>query len=227
MGYQFNLRAILPYIGSLPGAIGTTLWLSILAIVFSMVVGVFGALARTHRLRVLRAVGATYVEVLRNIPLLILLYLVYFGSSQAGWRITAFTASVISLTLHSGAYMTEVFRGGLQAIPKGQYEASASQGMTSFQTLRHIVAPQVFRAIYPALGNLFIGVLLGSSLASVVTVFDLSNWMWVTGSTTFRFFETFLVAGFVYIVLCQIVNVARLIVGQRVFGSPLDARQFR
>ncbi len=171
--------------------------------------------------------GATYVEVLRNIPLLILLYLVYFGSSQAGWRITAFTASVISLTLHSGAYMTEVFRGGLQAIPKGQYEASASQGMTSFQTLRHIVAPQVFRAIYPALGNMFIGVLLGSSLASVVTVFDLSNWMWVTGSTTFRFFETFLVAGFVYIVLCQIVNVARLIVGQRVFGSPLDARQFR
>ena len=99
--------------------------------------------------------------------------------------------------------------------------------MTSFQTLRHIVAPQVFRAIYPALGNMFIGVLLGSSLASVVTVFDLSNWMWVTGSTTFRFFETFLVAGFVYIVLCQIVNVVRLIVGQRVFGSPLDARQFR
>lgn len=224
MGYQFSLRAILPYTGSLPGAIGTTLWLSILTIVLSTCVGVIGAVARTHRSRIFRLVGTVYVEVLRNIPLLVVIYLVYFGFSQAGWRVSPFNAALISLTLNAGAYTTEVFRGGLQAIPKGQYEAAASQAMTGVQAFRHIVFPQVFRVIYPALGNLFIGALLGSSLASVVSVFDLTGWMEITGDSTYRFFETFVIAGITYIVLCQMVNVARLTVGRYLFGAQPRAR---
>jgi polar amino acid transport system permease protein len=81
--------------------------------------------------------------------------------------------------------------------------------------------------IYPALGNLFIGVLLGSSLGSVVSVFELTGWMEITGSSTYRFFESFLIAGCVYIVLCQVVNVARLMTGHYLFGSQVRARYVR
>ena len=129
--YQFNLIATTSYMDLLPWAVLTTLWLSVLSILASLAVGVAGALCRTSSWRMLRAAGATYVEVLRNIPLLIVIYLVYFGLAQLGLRINGFYSALIALTLNAGAYMTEVIRGGLAGIGKGQFEAARSQAMTT------------------------------------------------------------------------------------------------
>ena len=115
--------------------------------------------------------------------------------------------------------MAEIIRAGLVAVPTGQFEAAAAQGFSTLQSFRHIVFPQVFRTIYAPLGNQVIAVILASSLASVIAVDEVASWMETVGSTSFRFFETFVVAAVVYLVLCQAVNLARLAIGHFLFRS--------
>jgi polar amino acid transport system permease protein len=215
--YQLIFRTVFPYLDVLPDAILVTLSLSLLTIALSFAIGVAGALARRSRSRALRFAGAAYVEFMRNTPLLVLLYLIYFAIPQLGLRVSGFSSAVVALTLNSGAYMTEILRGGLLAIPRGQYDAAHSQGMTGLQTFHHIVFPQVLRVIYAPLGNQFIQIVLGSSLASVVAVNDITSWMQTTGSATFRYLETFVVAGLVYVAMCQLINVGRIATGRLLF----------
>jgi len=212
--YEFDLSGLLPYLEPLPAAIVTTLWLSVLASLMAIGVGLVGAICRTHRNVLLRFAGAAYVEVLRNIPLLVVIYLIYFGLAQVGLRVDGFNSALIALTLNAGAYMTEIFRGGLLAIPRGQYEAARSQGMTGPQLYRYIVFPQVFRIIYAPLGNLLIGIVVGSSLASVIGVEDVTNWMRRAGDETFRYMESFFAVGVLYVVLAQTINGGRILTGK-------------
>jgi polar amino acid transport system permease protein len=224
--YEFNLSGLLPYAAPLPRAIVTTLWLSVLTIVASTAVGIVGALCRTSRSLALQAAGAVYVEILRNIPLLVVIYLVFFGLAQVGIRVDGFNSALVALTLNAGAYMTEIFRGGLTAIPRGQYEAARSQGMTGIQVYRYIVFPQVFRIIYAPLGNLFIGIVIGSSLASVIGVEELTNWMHYVGNETFRFLESFFVVGLVYVALAQSINLGRIAIGRILLSrAPLGTQR--
>ena len=113
--------------------------------------------------------------------------------------------------------MAEILRAGLIAVPPGQFEAAQSQGMSSAQVLRHVVFPQVFRTIYAPLGNQVIAVILASSLATAVALDEVASWMQTVGSSSFRFFETFVVAAVVYLVLCQSVNIARILIGCKLF----------
>jgi His/Glu/Gln/Arg/opine family amino acid ABC transporter permease subunit len=224
--YEFNLAGLLPYIDPLPRAILSTLWLSALAIVLSILVGLLGALCRVSTSLILRFLGAAYVEVLRNIPLLVVIYLIFFGLAQIGLRIDGFNSALIALTLNAGAYMTEIFRGGLMAIPRGQYEAARSQGMTGLQLYRYVVFPQVFRIIYAPLGNLIIGIVLGSSLASVIGVEEVTTWMRRAGDETFRYMESFFAVGVIYLVLAQTINVGRILTGRLLLSrAPVGARR--
>jgi His/Glu/Gln/Arg/opine family amino acid ABC transporter permease subunit len=217
MSYNFTLRTIYPYLGQLWQAAAVTLWLSSLAIVFSITLGAFIAVLRRGRSRPLRALGAVYVEVMRNTPLLVILYVVYFAAPAIGIRLSSFTAALLGLTLNSAGYMAEILRAGLVAVARGQFEAAQSQGMSAWQVFRHVVFPQVFRTIYAPLGNQVIAVILASSLASAVAVEEVASWMQTVGSTSFRFFETFVVAALVYLVLCQTVNVTRILIGRVLF----------
>jgi polar amino acid transport system permease protein len=219
MNYSFTLRTIVPYFGDLGEAAATTLLLSVLAIAISLGLGAVFAVARQSKSRVLRALGTAYVEFMRNTPLLVILYFVYFVVPTLGLRLSSFSSALIALGLNSGGYMTEILRAGLIAVPHGQFEAAQSQGMTTWQTLRHIVFPQVFRTIYAPLGNQFIAVILASSLASVIAVDEVASWMQTVGATSFRFFETFVVAALVYLVMCQSVNLARIGIGRWLFRN--------
>jgi His/Glu/Gln/Arg/opine family amino acid ABC transporter permease subunit len=219
MTYSFTLRTIFPYFGTLGDAAATTLLLSVLAILVSLALGAVFAVMRQSKSRVLRGLGTAYVEFMRNTPLLVILYFVYFVVPTLGLRLSSFSSALIALALNSGAYMTEILRAGLIAVPHGQFEAAASQGMTAWQALRHVVFPQVFRTIYAPLGNQFIAVILASSLASVIAVEDVASWMQTVGATSFRFFETFLVAAAVYLVMCQTVNLARIGIGRWLFQA--------
>lgn len=216
--YSFSLQAIVPYLATLPEAMWATFSLSVLTAIISGVLGVFGALARRSRLWPVRFLIGLYVEAMRNIPLLIILYIVFFSLPALGVRFDGYYAALIALTLNSAAYMTEIFRSGLIALPRGQFEAAASQGMTSVQTLRYVVLPQILRTVYAPLGNQLIAIVIGSSLASVVTVAELTSWMGTTGSSSFRYFEAFIIVAAAYLVLCQSINLARIIVGRVLFG---------
>src|ERR1700722_18367928 len=152
MNYVFNLRAITPYLGDLIPAMEATITVSLATTVLSLMLGTVFAVARQSRSRAIRFVAAAYVEFFRNTPLLVVLYFVYFMIPTVGLRLSSFESALAAMTLHAGGYMTEILRAGLIAIPHGQYEAAHSQGMTTWQTLRHIVFPQVFRTIYAPLG---------------------------------------------------------------------------
>lgn len=224
MQYTFTLRTIYPYLGELRQAAALTLVLSLLAIVASIAMGAGIAVMRRSSSRLLRFFGAAYVEVMRNTPLLVILYLIYFAGPAIGIRLSSFNAAVIGLSLNSAGYMAEILRAGLIAVPQGQFEAARSQGMTAVQIFRHVVFPQVFRTIYAPLGNQVIAVILASSLASAVAVDEVASWMETVGSTSFRFFETFVVAALVYLVLCQAVNLGRIAIGRTLFRQGATAR---
>jgi His/Glu/Gln/Arg/opine family amino acid ABC transporter permease subunit len=224
MTYTFTLRTIAEYLPELWRAAGATLLLSVLAIVLSIALGAVVALMRRSASRPLRLVGAVYVEVMRNTPLLVILYIVYFGLPGVGILLSSFAAALIGLTLNSAGYMAEILRAGLVAVPAGQFEAAQAQGMTRVQLYRHIVLPQVLRTIYAPLGNQCIGVILASSLASAVAVEEVASWMQTVGATSFRFFETFVVAALVYLVLAQAVNLARIQLGRVLFRQQGHAR---
>lgn len=217
MDYHFTLRTIYPYLGEIPEAIYNTLALSLGTIFLSMLIGAFGAVARTSESAVLRGVTTVYIEIMRNVPLLVSLYFVYFIAPSFGLRLSSFMCALVALTLNSGAYMTEIFRSGLIIVPKGQFEAAKSQGMSNWIMMRRIILPQVARTVYVPLGNQFINIILGSSLASVIAFNDVTAWMQNAGSSSYRFFESFAVAALVYIVLCQIINIARVMVGKLIF----------
>src|SRR5579863_1055398 len=212
--YEFTLAAIASYFTQLPLALAGTLELSLLTIAIGLGIGIVGALCRTSRVAALRVAGRDYVEVLRNLPLLIVIYLVYFGLAELGWRISNFNSALIALSFNTGAYMTEVLRGGLAAIDHGQYLAARSQAMSTTQVYRYVIFPQMFRIIYAPLGNLFISVVLGSSLASVIGVEEVMNWVLDTGNDSFRYLEAFLVGGAVYLSLAQTINIGRLLIGR-------------
>ena len=224
MGYTFTFRTIYPYLGELWQAAAVTLALSLLAIVLSIVIGAGVAVLRRSRSRPLRFLGAAYVELMRNTPLLVILYVIYFAGPAIGIRLSSFNAAVIGLSLNSAGYMAEILRAGLIAVAPGQFEAAAAQGFSTVQTFRHIVFPQVFRTIYAPLGNQVIAVILASSLASVIAVDEVASWMETVGSTSFRFFETFVTAALVYLVLCQAVNLGRIGIGRLLFARGAVAR---
>lgn len=217
--YTFQFRSIYEYIPLLWEAARITLSLSVTAIVLSLALGCVLAVMRRSGSSFARGISLAYIEVMRNTPLLVILYLVYFGLPATGLRLSSYTAALIGLTLNSAGYMAEIVRSGLVAVAKGQFESARSQGFTSLQLYRHIVMPQVFRTIYISLGNQFISVILASSLASTIAVEDVASWMQTTGSISFRFFETFLISALVYLVLCQFVNVLRLGVGYWLFAD--------
>jgi polar amino acid transport system permease protein len=215
--FSFSLRAIVPYLGELKSAVIATLAMSLATIALSLAIGLFFAVLRQSRSAPLRWLATAYVEFFRNTPLLVMLYFTYFMMPVIGLRMSPFQSGLVGMTLHFGAYMTEILRAGLIAVPHGQYEAGHSQGMTGLQILRHVVLPQVLRTIYAPLGNQLINIILGSSLTSAIAVNEIASWMQTAGSDTFRYFETFLIAAIVYAVLCQAINLTRIYIGHALF----------
>ena len=213
--YQFNLRAILVYFDRLPQSIAVTLALTAIAVVASTLLAFPIAKARMSGIPPLVVLARAYVELFRNIPILVLLYVYYFGFAQAGLHLSTWWAALLALSTNAAAYCAEILRAGYSAIPGGQREAARSLGLRAWQIEVFVVLPQVARVIIPPFANHCIGVLLGSSIAAVIGVADLADWMLATGSDSFRYMESFLVAATIYIVLCQGVAAVTAVIDRR------------
>ena len=181
--------------------LGLTLAVSLCALIVSVVIGTLLGIVRVFRVPVLGALGNAYVEVVRGIPLIVLLSVIYFGLPALGLTLEGFPAAVIALGLYSAAYTSEIVRGGLTSVPVGQVEAARSLGLTRPQAIRHVILPQAWRVALPALGNEFVSLILGSSLASAVTLQELfSQGRYITNAT-YRQFEVYAVLAAVYFLL--------------------------
>lgn len=175
-----------------------TLFLGVVSFVLALVLGFLITLARLFGGPILRAVSVVYISVIRGTPILVQILIVYFGLPQVGIRLEAVPSAILALTLHAAAYLAEDFRAGFLAVQKGQWEAGYTVGMTFFQAVRRIVMPQAVRIITPSVGSRFISLMKDTSLASVVTVVELTRVAESVGSATFRYMEMFIIVAFVY-----------------------------
>jgi His/Glu/Gln/Arg/opine family amino acid ABC transporter permease subunit len=197
-----------------------TIHISILALFFSFIVGTIGALCRLSRFRWLSVPAKWYVEFIRNTPLLVQLFFIYFGFSQINIEVSNYTAGVVGLVVNNGAYLTEIVRAGIEAIHKGQFEAGISLGLSFPQLMRYVVFPQAFRVIYPPLCNQFIGIILWSSLVSTIAVQELALRGKELVTETFRSFEVYTVVTLVYVVMTLTISGCLKILGRRLFRRP-------
>jgi polar amino acid transport system permease protein len=198
--YKLNFAVLLEYWPALLAGLQMTIRVSVLSIFFGTLMGVAGALAKTSRFRMLRALAFTYVEWIRNTPLLIQILFIYFGLGVF-FSLSPMVASVFALSFFSGAYITEIIRAGIQSIHKGQREAAFSLGMTEGQSMFLVVLPQAVRRILPPLAGQFITLIKDSSLISVIAVSDLTYVAKNIVTNTFRAFEVWLAIAAFYFVL--------------------------
>lgn len=147
--YTFDFSAILRYWPELARGVEVAATLSVLTLLLGTVFGIFGAIGRISRHRTIYAISTFYVELFRNTPLLVQMYIFYYGLESLSINLDAFTAALLAMSLNSGAYETEIIRGGIIAVGKGQTEAAFSLGMTYAQTLRKVVIPYALQVIFP------------------------------------------------------------------------------
>jgi polar amino acid transport system permease protein len=176
-----------------------TLQVSALAILLAAVGGVVVAAARTAPLAPLRWAGAAYVEVFRNTPLLVQIFFVFFGLPRVGLRLSPFQSGLLALALYTAAYNAEVFRAGLEAVPRGLREAAAALGLSAWQRFRHVVLPVAVRISLPALGNNFVALVKNSSLVSTIGMVELTFVARDLEAWTFRSFEVYGLATVLYL----------------------------
>ncbi len=201
MIYTFNFRDVLAQFGTLVDGAVLTLQLSAITMLLGLLIGIAGGLARSWGPAALRLVAAAYVEAIRNTPLLIQLFLVFFGLPSAGLRLDATTAAVVALSINLGAYATEIIRAGIQAIHKSQIEAGLALGLSRLQVFRYVVLFPAMKVIYPALASQFILLMLATSIVSQIAAPELFHTASVLQSRTFRDFEVYIVTAGMYLAM--------------------------
>jgi len=184
----------------LPDGILQTFKVTVLSIIFSLIVGLFTGLGRISRIKIINRIATVYVEVIRGIPLLVQLFYIYYALGKIV-QVPRLVAAITAMTVCYGAYLGEIFRAGIQAIPKGQMEAALALGMSRAQAMLRIILPQTFRVVLPPVGNEFIALLKDSSLVSILAVADLLRRGREFAAKTFYYFETYTVVALVYLVL--------------------------
>ncbi len=178
-----------------------TLELSALSMVLSLIVAVFGALARTSGPVWLQWVVASYVEFIRNTPFLVQVFVIFFGLPVLGLRIDTFACAIIAMVLNGSAYTIEIVRAGIESIGHGQIEAGRALGLRNLQAFRLVVLPQALRAVLPPLGSQFILLMLNSAIVSVISADELMSVAQDIQGRTFRPFEPYIVAAVIYFAL--------------------------
>jgi polar amino acid transport system permease protein len=210
--YAFDLSFV--FIGKKIGflitqGVTTTLFISSISIVIATAIALVGAMAKLSRSGVIYGLASFYTSLFRGLPLLMQIYIIYLGLPQVGYVIGAIPAGIMALSLCYGAYMTEVFRAGIESISRGQTEGAAALGLSRGQTMLLVILPQAMRVIIPPTGNQFIAMLKDSSLVSVVGVWEIMYLARTLGQTEFRHIEMLITASMIYWVLSIVLELAQ------------------
>jgi polar amino acid transport system permease protein len=222
--YTLQFGEVLKHIPDMLRGAAVTLEITFIAFWLGAVIGSFGAMAKVYGGTAIRAAVSTYVLLFMNTPALIQIFILYYTLPDFGIVMSPLTASLIGLTLNAGAYLTEVMRSGVSSVRQTEMDAAEVLGMTRLQSFRFVVLPHIARTIYAPLSNFFIWLLLGSSIAGLFGVQELTGTAIDVGATTFRSIEVFLVAGGLYVALTIIASAALYAVG--LWGFHVKARIF-
>ena len=206
LDYSFDFSAPLAYWPDLLTGACLTLGLSIASTVFGFLLGVFCALAKTGRSAALARTATVYVETIRNTPLLVQIFIVYFGLASVGFRISAFVAATAALVINIGAYTSEIVRAGIESIPPGQLEAAECLALSRWQMLLHVVLPPAIERVYPALTSQYVLLMLATSVTSQISAEELTAVANRIQSDTFRSVETYLVVAGAYLLMSLVMR---------------------
>jgi His/Glu/Gln/Arg/opine family amino acid ABC transporter permease subunit len=208
---EFLLHDAPRYLPALLRGALVTIELSCISIVLASVIGLLVALARTSRIPILRQLLGAYVEIWRNIPLIVQLLFIYFSMPQMGVSLSAFASAVIGLSLNLAAYLSEVFRAAILSVPSSQWEAGKSIGMSGAQVYRRVIIPQASLVALPTIGGYFISLLKDCALVSFISVNELLREGTIIINATFRSMEVYTLVASIY--FCMSFVAARLVRG--------------
>lgn len=178
-----------------------TILVALMAVSLGVIFGSILCFMKRSKIKIFKVIAAIYIEIVRGTPLLLQIYLVYFGLPAFGIKLSAFVSCTVALSLNSAAYVAEIIRAGIEAVDKGQMEAARSLGMTEHMAMRYIIVPQAVKNILPAVGNEFVAVIKESSMASTIGVTEIMYATNVVKGSTFRSFEPLIIAAACYFVL--------------------------
>jgi polar amino acid transport system permease protein len=206
MSLQLDFPAVLERWPSFLGGAALTLELAAFATGFGALFGTLAAVGRGSRSPLIAGACKVYVEAIRNTPLLVQIFLVYFGLASLGLKLSAFTVAVAALTINVGAYTAEIMRAGFEAIPRGQIEAAEGLALSRLQIYWHIILLPAIEKVYPALTSQFVLLMLASSVCSQISAEELTAVANYIQSDTYRAFETYIIVAVLYIILSLVMR---------------------
>jgi len=213
---DLNFNIVLDNIPYLIKATLVTIRFTFLSFVFAIIIALIVGILRSYKIpKALNIVLSTYMEIFRGSPLLIQLFLIYYGLPSIGIAMKSDTAAIIGLALNSGAYMSEIVRSAILSVDKGQNEAAFSFGFTKIQTITYVIIPQAVKVAVPPLMNSFSGLLKDSSLISVISITELTRTGNLIYSKTYRPFEIYLTLGLFYFMMTYAVSLISKIIERR------------
>lgn len=199
---ELDFSIIFKYIPMLLDGVKVTIMLTLLAVGIGVLLGLVTALMKMSKNKILQFIATAYIEIIRGTPLMVQLFLIFYGLPQlTNHIIPDLVAAVVALGINSGAYVSEIIRAGIQAVERGQTEAAYSLGMDSKMTMQYIIIPQAVKNILPALVNEFITLIKESSVVSVIGLSDLTRRSSMISSVTFRPFEPLIVVAVMYFIM--------------------------
>lgn len=215
MTYYFG--DLLPYLPMMLEALWISVYITLLSFVAGSIVGVGLSLTRTSSSKSVRTVTSTYIEVIRNTPLLVQLYLIYFGLGQVGVDLDPLWSALLGMTLNNSAYTAEIFRAGFGAVPTGLREAGAALALSRYQLFRYVVLVPGLRGIIPALTNQLIILFLYSSVASVISLEELTAILMNLNSQTLRTLEVFTYGAVLYWAVSALIAASSRLIERSMF----------
>ena len=217
MDYAFQFSAVFAEIPYLLGGAVVTLQIAFIAFWGGAMIGIAGAMSKVYGGGISRRLANAYVVFFTNTPALVQIFLLYYALPDAGVLLSSMTAVLIGLTLNSGAYLTEILRAGVISVRRSEIEAATTLGMSRLQILRYVMLPHIAKTIYVPLSNFFIWLVLGSSLAALFGVEELTGRAINISTSNLRSIETFIVVAGIYVALTVIASASLALVGRWAF----------
>jgi len=221
MEYEYHWNIVFDKMPELLNAAFVTLHVSVLSMLVGIIIAVFLALGKMSDVKVFNYLSGTWIEIARNTPALFQIYMAYFGLGAFGIHLSPYFAVLSALIFINAGYLAETFRGGFLSIPKTQYSASKSLGMSKVQVYRYIILPQMFRKIHYPMTNQFVWAILMSSLGILVGMSELSGETQRLQSLSFRTLEFFMVAAVMYYIITKFILISADLIAKKMFKGDI------
>ncbi len=222
MNYTLQYGQVARYLPYLAEGGLVSLALACLAFAGGMVLGLLGAIGRSFGPRAVRRAVRAYVVFFTNTPQLVQIYFLFFVLPEAGILLSPFQAVLLGMTLNAGAYLTEIQRAGFDSVPRGELDAAETLGMSMLQSVRYVILPHVVRTLFAPLSNQYIIMVLGTSMAAVFGVEELTGRAFSVNAETFRSVEVFSIVGVLYVIVTLVATLALAVLGRVLFRVRLQ-----